>query len=81
MVLTGSPLWSFTRGCEARLSISICIWVFVASAGPAANLKFMGSICEHWPPRTSAREPDEKYVVSSERLVSTSRSTTIGYIP
>ena len=78
MVL-GSPLWSFTRGCEAWLSISICIWVFVASAGPAAKL--MGPICERWPPRTSGRELDEKYVVSSERLVSTSRSMTIGYIP
>jgi hypothetical protein len=79
VVLTGSPSWPFTGGCGAWLSISICIWLLVASTGPAAKL--MGSICERWPPRMSVMELDEKYVVLSERLVSTSRSTTIGYIP
>ena len=78
MASTDVPPWLFTRGCEAWLSISI--WVLVAcSAGLAAKLT--GSICERSPPRTSMIEPDEKYVVSSERLVSTSRTTIIGYIP
>jgi len=72
-----APSWSFTRGCEAWLSTSI--WMLDARTGPAANL--MGSTRERWSLWTSMMELDEKYVVSSERLVSTSRSMAIGYIP
>jgi len=77
VALTDASSWPFTRVCETWLSI--CIWTLVASTGPAAKL--MGSICEGWSPRTSMMELDEKYVVSSERLFSTSRSMMVGYIP
>ena len=76
VALTDAPSWPSTLGCEAWLSISI--WMLVVSTGPAAKL--MGSTRERWPPRTFT-ELDEKYVVSSEQLVSTSRSIAIGYIP
>ena len=77
MALTDAPSWPFTRSSETWLSI--CIWMLVASTGPVAKL--MGSTREGWSPRTSIMELDEKYVESSERLFSTSRSMIIGYIP